>query len=82
MKKIISRRVPFQPYYLFCISEDIYTLFIHNGAKRLTANFLCFGRQTAARRKTAFHHLQKCKIRCGGMNFIPPRPFFCYIMFF
>lgn len=54
MKKIISRRVPFQPYYLFCISEDIYALFIHNGAERFNGKFFMF-RAAVCRPKKKLH---------------------------
>ena len=82
MEKIISRRVPFQLYYLFCISEDIYALFIHNGAERFNGKLLWSRAANCRPKHKVFYRCKGAKIRCGGMNFIPPRPFFRYIMFF
>ena len=67
MKKIISRRVPFQPYYLFCISEDIYALFIHNGAERFNGKpFYVSGGSLPPEEKLHFTTCKSAKYVAAG----------------
>lgn len=76
MKKIISRQVPFQPYYLFCISEDIYALFIHNGAERFNGKLFMFRAAVCRPKKNCISPPAKVQNTLRRDEFHPAAPVF------